>query len=260
MKESKVFVYVGFVSGLVTIADCIINTINATYFTFSLISIVGLVVCFLAILIHLVLKDDVILYNLKKNLSYYTRNTDSYMVESKECVYTYKSRTEMEYTKNHDIISNVNNLKHFCDKFKWSKEQNVNEIDIQSNYTGHKIFPIKRIENWHQYTVEFAELGKGQKESISITIRNLHDPKKEAVPFLSSNVTCKTNKLRLVVIFKDDNLKPINIKYKIFDNYASDFPLFQEDLSYNQAEQKIERIEQKPIYGYRYEISWDFDE
>lgn len=258
MKDSKFFAYAGFFSAIITIVDCIIRTIKAAKFTLSPISIIGFSIFLLTVILYFILKDDVVYYNIKKMFCYYMRNRDSYTVENKECLYTYKSRTEMEYTKKHDIVSNVNNLKHFCDKFKWSKEQKVEDIEIKSSNPNHKV-TVKRVENWHQYTVEFDELGKKQRHSIDITISNLHDPQKEAIPFLSSNIICKTKKLRLVVFFKDENLKPINIKYKIYDNYACDFPLFQKDLSYNVAEQKVEIVEEKPIYGYRYEITWNFE-
>lgn len=258
MTDSKLFAYVGFISGLVTIVDCIVRTVRAAQFTVSSISVIALVVCIIAVIIHCVVNDEVAYYNIKKNICYFMGNKGSYIVENKECIYTYKSRTEMEHTKNHDIVCCVNNLKHFCDKFKWSKEQSIDEINIKSNNPHQKV-TVSRVENWHQYTVEFDELGRGQKQSISITISDLKDPQKEALPFLSSNITCKTKKLRLVVIFKDDKLKPINIKYKIFDNYASAFPLIQENLNYNVTEQKIEKIENKPIYGYRYVITWDFE-
>lgn len=258
MKESKLFAYIGFLSAIVTIGDCVIRTIKATKFTLSPISKIGFVIFILTIILYFVIKDDIANYNLKKIVYYYLRNRDSYSVENKECLYTYKSRTEMEYTKKHDIVSNVNDLKSFCDKFKWSKEQKVEDINIKSNNPNHTV-AVKRVENWHQYTVGFEELGKKQRQSIDITISNLHDPQKEAIPFLSSNIICKTKRLRLVVFFKDENLKPINIKYKIYDNYASDFPLFQKDLLYNITEQKIEIVEEKPIYGYRYEITWNFE-
>ncbi len=258
MRESKIIAFVGFVSGLITIGDCIFRTVKCSEFTLSPISVIGLVISIIAIIVYVILKEEEAYYNIKKYICYFMRNRDSYIVENKECIYIYKSRTEMEHTKKHDIISKVNNLKHFCDKFKWSKEQRVEEIDIKSNNPRHKV-SVRRVENWHQYTVEFDELGKNQKQHISITISNLRDPDKEAVPFLSSNIICKTKRLKLVVFFKDETLKPINIKYKIFDNYASDFPLFQEDLKYNFMEQKIEKIEKKPIYGYRYQITWDFE-
>ena len=105
----------------------------------------------------------------------------------------------------------------------------------------------------------FNEIGKGQKQLISVTIQNLHDPDKESILFLSSNIVQKTKKLRLVVRFKDNNLRPMNIKYKIFDNYACEFPLIQKDIQYDSSEQQIEVVEDKPIYGYRYVISWDFE-
>lgn len=258
MENSNLFAYCGFISALITIIDFIAKTVKNAKFTLSPISIIGLVILVSCLILHIIIKNERIYYKIKKIVYYYFRHGDSYSITNKECIYTFISRTEMEYTKRHTIISNIKELTNFCDKFKWSKEQKINEIDIVSSNPNHKI-SIKRIENWHQYNVTFDAIGKRQSEDINITLRNLIDKEKESMLFLSSNVVCRTKKLRLVVRFKDYNLKPQNIKYKIFDNYACDSPLLQEDLEYNEEEHKIEKIELMPIYGYRYEISWDFE-
>lgn len=258
MKDSRLFAYIGFLSALVTVGDFIFRIIVNKKVTLSPITISGIIITCIVFILYNILKDPKVYYLIKKVIQYYLRKNDSYFVENKECIYTFISRTEMEYTKKHTIVSNVSNLMHFCDKFKWSKEQKVEDIHIVSNINGQSV-KVRRVENWHQYIVEFNELGKGQRQEISITITNLCDPNKESILFLSSNIVCRTKKLRLVVCFKDSQLKPINIKYKIFDNYACDFPLFQNNLVFDTVEHKIEVIEKFPIYGYKYEISWDFE-
>lgn len=100
MKDSKIFAYIGFISALVTIIDCVIRTIKATKFTISPISMIGLVIFAITIIIYFIVKDDIVYYNTKKVFCYFLRNKDSYFVENKECIYTYITRTEMEYTKN----------------------------------------------------------------------------------------------------------------------------------------------------------------
>lgn len=259
MKDSKLFTYAGLISALLTIGDCSIRAFQTAHLTFSPFSIITLIFFIICIVMKIILFDVNLYYNIKKRICYYIRKQDSYLVKNKECIYIFKSRTDMEYIKSHDIVSNVANLKHFCDKFKWSKEQSVDEINIKCANMDHKV-SVDRVENWHQYTVEFEELGKGQEQQVKVIIGDLHDPNKESLLFLSSNVACKTKKLRLVVVFKDETLKPKCIKYKIFDNYASNFPLLQEDLSYDSTECKIEKIEEMPIYGYRYEITWKFED
>lgn len=258
MENSNLFAYCGFISALITIIDFITKTVKNAELTLSPISTIGLIIFLLCLILHIIIKNERFYYNMKKIVYYYFRHGDSYSISNKECIYTFISRTEMEYTKKHSIISNVKDLTNFCDKFKWSKEQKIDEIKISSSNPSHKI-AIKRVENWHQYNVEFDAIGKKQTEDINISIRNLIDKEKESMLFLSSNVVCRTKRLRLVVRFKDYNLKPKNIRYKIFDNYACDFPLLQEDIKYNEEEHKIEKIESMPIYGYRYEISWDFE-
>ncbi|MCM1295600.1 MAG: hypothetical protein NC311_08655 [Muribaculaceae bacterium] len=256
-KDNKVFLYLGLIDAIIGISDFVIKAIKNSQIVISPLTKICILVLLICIMLYFVINNVTLGYTVRKYLSYWLRRQDSYTVLNKECIYTYLSKDKIEYTKKHEIISNVNNLQHFSDKFKWSKNQSVSEINIVDDNPNHEI-SVKRIENWHQYSVEFEQLGKRQEETIKVTIKDLNDPYGEAMPFLSSNVVYKTKKLRLVIHFNDPSLKPINIKYKIFDNYASDYPLIQKNLEYDDAARKIEKSENKPIYGFRYVITWDF--
>lgn len=257
MKDSTLFAYLSAVSAIISISDFLVRTIKNSSITISWISIAAIIAFVIFITLYIILKDKRTVYNIVKWFSYYFRGGESYLILEKECVYTFLSRTEMQHTKKHVIVSKVNNLNRFCDKFKWSKEQKLSEIKIRSNVPQHKV-SVKRIENWYQYTVEFRETGKGQQQTISITIDGLHDPNKESLLFLSSNVVCRTKVLKLVVELKDNTLIPENIMYKVYDNYACEFPIIQEPLQFNAIDRTISKAEPKPVYGYRYVISWNF--
>jgi len=209
-------------------------------------------------------KNHKLQYFLKKHLFYYIRGGYSYWVKSKESIYIYKSRTLMEHKKNHTIISKTGDLNTFTDKFKWSKHQDAKDIHITCT-TPHRSIDVMRDENWHCYTVIFDEIAKGKDKDINIVIDKLEDTKMEALPFLSANVTCRTESLRLLVKFEDRSLDPSNIRYQIYDNYASNNPFYEESLTKNSKKIKfdvegktIEVEEHKPIFGYRYVIKWDF--
>lgn len=255
---SKAPIVISIISGIMTIVDTSVRYIKNASEIISPLGIIGILISCVSLIIYFIIEDEKTNYKIKKWIKYYFPKKDSYSIEKKTATYTYKTRTEMEYTKEHTIKSNVSRLNTFVDKFKWSKEQKVEDINIVSN-NNDKI-SVKRVENWHQYTVNFEGIGKGQKKDISITIKDLNDPDKEALPFLSSNVVVKTKELKLIVRFEDDKLVPINAYYKIFDNYANEFPLFKVKLDYNSTEHKLEKTERMPIYGYRYVITWDFQE
>ncbi len=257
MKDSTLFAYLSAVSAVISIGDFAVRTIKNSSVTLSWISISAISLSIIFIVFFIVLKDKRTVYNIVKWFKYYFRGGESYYILEKECIYTFLSRTEMQHTKKHVIVSKVNNLDRFCDKFKWSKDQKVSDIIIRSNVPQHKV-NVQRIENWHQYTVEFNGIGKGQKQVISITIDGLHDPKKESLLFLSSNIVCRTKILKLVVELKDSTLTPENIMYKVYDNYACEFPVIQESLEFNVIDRTISKTEFRPIYGYRYVISWNF--
>ena len=191
----------------------------------------------------------------------------NYTVLSKECIYTYISRTELKYKKIHTIQSNTGNVTSFSDKFKWSVEQKLDDIKISCLSCGTNMI-LKREENWHCYTINFPAIVKGNKKTLPIEIVDLKDPDKRALPFLSSNIIDKTKKLVLKVVFSSD-VDPQNFKYKIFDNYSSNCPIYCEDkdssiplkkrhMHYDQETHTLSVTEFYPIEGYKYLLSWDF--
>lgn len=266
-NKIDIFAIISLLSGLATIADVAKNYAKDSKITFSYITIIGIIITILTIIIFILRRNVGFTYKINKILKYYFSHTnDSLEVENKESVYTFKDRTHMEFTKTHKIKSKVAQLSEFCDKFKWSKPQNLDEVSqmlksIKSNNPNHTI-TTSRYENWLKYSVGFDGIGKGDTQNISITIPNLEDPKQESLTFLSSSVTFKTKDMYMKVIFEDPNLIPQNVEYKIFKNYASNFPLICKELDVkvlqNSNHRYIECNESMPIPGYRYVITWNF--
>jgi|GEM_PF-2066909 len=264
-KQIDVFVVLGAISSLISIGTFVKKIIDNHTVVFSWSYIIALVIAILFFLIFAIKRNTTFRYELKKFFVYYFTHTDeSLFIERKESIYIFKDRTHMEHIKNHVIRSKVSQLCNYSDKFKWSKPQSKAEEDkmlknLSANGTGCNI-STKRNENWIEYTLNFTGIGKGETKELGITLKNLEDSNMESLLFLSGNVIYKTKEFLLKVVIEDVSLFPTNIEYKIYNNYASSFPVFTKKLDFkNEGTKKcIEYIESKPIPGYRYVISWEF--
>lgn len=265
-KSFDIYMAIGLISGILTIFDFIKNIIVTQSFTVSRLTIISFVITAIFILLFFLRKKAEFRYWIKKQFVYcFLHSSESIEILEKEVEYVFIDRTHMEHTKKHLIKSKVSQLSEFTDKLKWSKPQTKQELDIMcsqivSNEKDQRI-TTTRYENWVQYSVNFDGIGKGETKKISISLKNLTDSNMDSLSFLSSNAIFKTRRMNLKVIFKDLNLKPNNIKYKIFNNYASSYPLISKklELKYNEDRTSyIEYIENKPIPGYRYVITWEF--
>lgn len=252
-KLNTFFKVVGFLSTLGGLLDTIVESINSGKFSFKIIALVGIVMG----IILLFFSNSELRYSIKKRLLFYCRISDPYWIKSKEVRYIYISRNEMAHKKKYTLISKVNQLNEITDKFKWSATTKIEDLKLShgDDAINHSIC---REENWTAYKLEFPQTGKHQERTVSFLIENLIDQNNEALPFLSTNITSKTKEVKLTVEFRDSTLVPKNIRYLIYDNYASLFPIFQKTIEYNSDDHKIEYLEKFPIYGYRYVIKWDF--
>lgn len=261
------FAIIGFISAVISIVDFVKKSYENYSFTFSRLSIICIFIAVFSLLIFALGKSAEVRYYLKKFIVYrFSHSSEPLEVVEKESIYTVKDLKHMEFTKNHKIKSKVAQLSEFCDKFKWSKPQSMSEINqmcnqVKANNKNHKV-TITRFENWIKYSVSFDGIGKGDTKDIGITIKNLCDPNEESLPFLSSSVVFKTEKMLMKVIFEDPSITPKKIEYKIYSNYASNYPLIRKELNFEHTSQDnykyIEYTENKPIPGYRYVITWEY--
>lgn len=264
MDENRILFWISLISGSISIVDVIIKSIKTMSLYVSTLAITCFIIAIVLIVFAYILSNFGIKYKLKSVLKYIFIKK-SFTVLEKECIYRYINRTELEYSKNHKIKANTNDISSFSDKFKWSVEQNLDDICIQC-LSCDSSMTLKRDENWHCYSITFDSLPKNSEKDIKIIIKDLKDPNKKALPFLSSNIIHKTRRLVLKVVFSED-VVPINLKYKIFDNYSSDNPIYSEDyenqpkqprMKYDVQTRTLSVVEEYPIWGYKYLLSWDF--
>lgn len=261
----KIFSLVGFVSGMIAIAEFIFRTVSGNAFLSDNVQYIAgglFIVSFI-----IIMRNPRYYHDVYKYYSYVTRSPRlAYDVYTKRIIYTYNSRTQLSYEKDMCIKTNVHGLNHFTGKFRWSKPQSLSAFHVTC-LTSHKHLSLSRENTWNLYSVEFDPIAKGEKQDINVLISDLQDPNLEAVPFCSASIVEKTKDLYITIVF-DEAIKIKSIKYKIFDNASSTNPTIEEKwekqkegkchLSYDVGENRISVHESFPIYGYKYQVEWEF--
>lgn len=263
---SGIILFISVLSGTITIADFIWRLVEKHIFEMSLISIIGIIVFVLSLFIYFLKKFPTFRYYIIKNLRYCFHFSEAYEILNKTSEYIIIDLTRMEHIKTQKIKSKVSQLCTFDDKFNWSKPQDESELSSMMQSIecepANSHLSTSRVENWVKYTVKLCNnLGKGDTEEIKVSIKNLSDPNQKSLPFLSGNTIVKTKELTLRVIFKDPSINPKNACYKIFSNYASEYPIITKKLEskVNPDNSKVlSYTESKPIPGYRYVIYWTY--
>lgn len=263
----KVIEFVGFISGLITIIDCLKNYISESHFL-SPLGVKCLVICVICLFCLMLLRGKRIRYIIFKYFSHYFRRPNlPYYLSEKEITYTYKSLQEMMYQKKITLISKVDGFSSFKGKFRWSKPQELEKFDVLC-LSPHDKLTLGRDTTWNTYTVEFTPAPKGGKRVVDILIKNLKDPNGEAVPFCSASIVEHTEMLYIKINLDGDLQFDIDsIKFLVYNNAASTFPILEEVYSPStkhsiiecDREEKHLCIKEKyPIFGYKYQVSWDF--
>lgn len=254
---------------IIGVIDIIIRWANELQISVSWYTILLFVVALFLFVSGVLLSNKHIRYSIKSIWRYYTLLCDAdYIILEKECTYTYLSRTELKDEKRFELKSKAGvgggGLTSFTDKFKWSIEQDIEKIAIEVDSDAN--ISVNRIENWHQYTVSFRPIPKGEKRSFKVTTNNLNDPHKRAQLFLSAGIRHKTKKLKLNVVFSKD-VEPSNITYERYDNYSALCPVYSETLNskikkpllnYDSETRTATVCEYFPIYNWKYVITWTF--
>lgn len=263
---SLFFLTISVLSGIATITDFVWKIIAKNKIEFSVITLIGIIIFVLSLFVFFLKKFPTFRYNIIKNIRFLFHFSEAYEITNKISEYIIIDRTKMEHIKTQEIKSKVAQLCTFDDKFNWSKPQDESELEKMMNSIDcepdNSHITTSRVENWIKYTVKLNDnLGKGDKEKIKVSIKNLSDPNQKSLPFLSGNTIVKTKELTLRVVFKDSDINPRNAKYKIFSNYASEYPIITRKLEpkINADNSKtLSYTELKPIPGYRYVIYWEY--
>lgn len=258
---------IGIISGLITIIEWVKNWISGTNL-FSPLGIGCLSTCIFCLFLLVLFYKKKTRYTIYKYVSHYFRRPNlPYYLSEKEIVYTYKSLQEMRYQKKITLIAKVDGLSSFKGKFRWSKPQELSKYKVLC-LSPHNKLTLGRDTTWNTYTVEFAPAPKGGKRVVDILIDDLKDPNREAVPFCSASIVEHTEMLRIKIDLEDNLQFDLDsIRFSVYNNAASTFPILEDAYSTSGKRSIIECdregkhlsiTEKFPVFGYKYQISWNF--
>lgn len=180
-----------------------------------------------------------------------------YIMNLRETKYEFMDRTHMRHEKKYEIKSLVNNLSIFTDRYFWSKDS---KCVVEPLYKKHYIAYQWMDEGANFFSILFENPNKkGSVIHTGIKIDNLVDENKESELFLSTGIYERTKKLRMLVKFNKE-LIPKNIKLRIFKDASITYPIFEYELKYDYENCHILYEDSYPIYGYKYNIVWEFEE
>ena len=118
--------------------------------------------------------------------------------------------------------------------------------------------------SWNYFNIELKKTYfKNEKINTGIRIENLHDPNRICKPFLLVSIEEKTKYLNLVVKIPKE-LCPKNAKFLIFSTFNNcrtpNNGENGEELHYNNTIQGYSVKINYPRKGWKYAITWEFNE
>ncbi len=264
----KIITAIGVLSGIITIFQFLQALITERKIVITPLIIVCGCIVIGSVLTLTIFSHKRLQYFIYKCVSYVTRRPNlPYYLKEKEIRYTYKTRSDLSYQKKTVLIAQVNGLTSFKSKFRWSKPQRLEDFHVTCT-SPHTKLTLGRDTTWNTYTVEFPSPPKGGERTVDILIDNLSDLNCEAVPFCSASIVERTKKLKIVVALEGGvKFKLDSIRFLVYDNGASTFPVLEEAYSsekknkfikYDPEHMQITVEEKYPVYGYKYQLAWDF--
>lgn len=262
----KIIEIISIVSGLITIFDWVKNWFSGSLF--SCIGLIFFIIFLLCILLLVIINNNKFRYTIFKYLSHYFRRPNlPYYLKEKEITYTYKSSQEMKYQTKTTLVAKVDGVSSFKGKFRWSKQQKLSKFKV-SCLSPHNRLTLDRDTTWNIYTVEFAPVPKGDERVVDILIDDLKDPNNESLPFCGASIVEHTEMLCFNINLDCDLQFDLeSIRFLVYNNAASTFPILEETYSASKKKSIIEcdkegkhiTIKEKyPVFGYKYQISWNF--
>lgn len=256
MTIEAFMVMVSFVSSTVALFGALISSDKVHLF---IVAIIALALYLLIFFVKSYIKNssttliDILMYKL-------LRNKETYLIYSKDLIYTYKDKQNLELEKRYCLIARKPTSA-FNDRYRWS----IEEIDTEITplYKDDSIINKRELINWNYFTINFnKKYFKKEKINTGVKISNLYDPKECSKPFLSVSIEEKIKELNLEVVIPK-NLKPKNAKFLIFqsfDDYRS--PVNGNDgeaLNYDKRIKGYSKKVNYPRKGWKYAIIWEFD-
>jgi hypothetical protein len=237
--------------------------LNSIEFYITLISIIVAIVSF----IGWIQKWDIFKSIFYKNkfrfkfyryINYLMIRDQKWVLNLKESYYEFKDRTHMFHRKKFEVISCVNNLTFFEDKYQWSKPGSVCHPKLINEEQEFIHQWIK--DNSNFYIIKLARPYPKNHDFISGIKMDLVDIEKESQLYLNACIYEKTKLLRLIVKF-NSNLIPKAVKISIFKDFHHDIGRrYEKEIPFNYRESIIIFEEHYPMMNHRYKISWKFNE
>lgn len=259
---SNIISVITFIFPGVSLAGIIISIKNNFSIWITAVLII-LSVAFIIICIIVITNRNTIAVKIFGYIMNLSAPNQSYKLEYKTCTYEYLSRTKMRYEKVFKPKA-FRNLDRIYDQFNWTGstslkpkvKHNTQHITEEDRKFGMQRYAIK-FNNNKSYT---------KKENIpemGMEINDIYDPNCESSTHLSSGIYEITDKLILRVEFASD-LKPYNFRKLTYLHYTDrEHFKCEEDINIQyeaEGKQYVEWIINKPIYGAKYLIDWDFED
>lgn len=185
----------------------------------------------------------------------------SYKLTEKEAIYEFKERTKMRHEKIFKYEVLHQDFSGIDDKYGWTggaplaveaKDPRRYEIETFGHKFGLNRYKIK-LKDGHRHNI-------GETGTMVTVFENINDPNKKACLHLSAGIFEETDRLILKVLFPT-TLVPVNavgeeyIHYNDENHYGHPKEL---ELKILDGKLCLEYVIEKPFYGGRYMIKWDF--
>ena len=180
-------------------------------------------------------------------------------------IYKNIERTLIGHRKEFTVTALVNGVNEFYDRYKYSGEGQCIPYSPDRNQ---KIIPQSSDGPWNRYAISLKDrpMREGTTKVFKMEMKTIKEPNKTTKPFLSGGIFEPTERLELELQFPI-GLHPIDPKIRIYKSYAAateSIEILPKDdpdhfiCDYDQG--IISYCVDYPIYEYRYELSWHFND
>lgn len=264
----KVLAAVGAVSGVITIWQFLEGLVKSTDVIVTPLMLLCAGITAVCILASILISHKRARYAIYKWISFVFRRPNlQYYLKQKEILYTYKDLHNLRYQVITHLVAKSDGFSSYTGKFRWSKPQPLEEFHVFCQSKHHSV-TLGRDTTWNTYTVDFDPAPKGNERTVDILVDNLEDPEHKALPFCTSSIVEHTEKLKMSVQLEGGlKFKLDEVRFLVYDNGASVFPILEVAydpqkrknlITYDPEQMRITVEECHPVYGYKYQLSWEF--
>lgn len=194
----------------------------------------------------------------------YTAPSKNYKLTEKEVIYEFLSKREMRLEKNFSVCVQESGFRAVYDKYKWTGDAVL--LPESKDKEHYEFIPMGAKFGLNRYRLEWLgdrRYSKGTPLKMGMIIGDINDPNEKASPHLSSGVYERTDRLVLRVIFASE-LSPINARKLEFSHYTDDDHINSEGIELqvlreDNRKRYYEWVIDKPLYGGKYLIEWEWN-